>query len=62
MIPDPLTKAKQKVALIEEKCTCGHFRREHEAGEMNLELGHGACTLCECIKFTWDGTSGPVKV
>ena len=38
--------------VIDEKCSCGHPRSEHDD---RFDVGHGSCTLCPCVQFTWIG-------
>jgi hypothetical protein len=38
--------------IINEKCTCGHLRTQHDA---RFDLGHGECTACFCGQFSWIG-------
>jgi len=33
-------------------CRCGHLKMYHKPSEHGVK-GHGACSLCECVKFTW---------
>jgi len=38
--------------IIDEKCSCGHWRTEH----MDVfDIGHGGCAhpKCPCNKFEW---------
>ena len=40
-----------------EMCNCGHFGG-HSPKEQHLprlEKGHGSCTHCNCMQFTWVG-------
>lgn len=40
-----------------EMCECGHFggsspREQHLP---RFQKGHGSCTHCDCMQFTWVG-------
>jgi len=37
--------------VIDEVCTCGDLMSHHEMGVM--VQGHGKCTDCGCVQFTW---------
>jgi len=40
-----------------EMCECGHFGG-HSPREQHLprfQKGHGSCTHCDCMQFTWVG-------
>jgi len=45
------TKAEE-LGIINEKCSCGHLRSDHED---TFSIGHGRCTKCSCKQFTWIG-------
>ena len=40
--------------VVDEKCSCGHFRSEHFD---RFDIGHGSCgwPKCPCAQFTWVG-------
>jgi hypothetical protein len=59
--PFPVTMANGE-KVVGELCYCGHFRSEHHD---TIAFGHGDCTHCACLKFTWKamvkGTRKPPK-
>jgi len=45
-----------KKTIIDEMCTCGHLKSQHNPTKLKVlaEIeGHGKCTVCDCKKFTW---------
>ena len=40
--------------VINEICTCGCFRTQH-FNRVIVSMGHGACSICECVQFSWTG-------
>ena len=43
--------------ILYEVCDCGHFgglsiQEEHDS---RFQKGHGACSECDCVQFTWVG-------
>ena len=37
--------------IIEEMCTCGHYRSLHAP---HFSAGHGPCLICNCPQFTFE--------
>lgn len=45
-----MAKRRDISQAVDELCTCGHLKSQH--GGL---IGHGACTICQCGRFTWNG-------
>jgi hypothetical protein len=43
--------------VYSEMCSCGHKRMQHQDTCRGLALGHGSCTKCSCMKYTWAPTT-----
>ena len=39
--------------VINEKCSCGAMRTEHEDGRAQFAQGHGPCKRTGCREFIW---------
>jgi hypothetical protein len=39
--------------VIDEKCSCGHYKSQHFGSIVTV--GHGPCAICICKRFTWSG-------
>mgnify|MGYP001564770319 CR=1 FL=1 len=39
--------------IVDEFCSCGHYRSHHNDNLGGLAVGHGNCTECGCKQFTW---------
>ena len=47
-------KAAGHPEIVDEKCSCSHWRSEHND---HFDIGHGGCIYpkCTCTQFTWVG-------
>ncbi len=58
--PFPFVDKESGATIVDERCTCGHYRSVHVD---TAAWGHGACVAtvavhdhtgpCKCGKFTW---------
>lgn len=44
---------RQGRVVLNERCTCGKLRTEHEDNHPVLAQGHGPCLLSGCKRFTF---------